>query len=177
MTYIVIGTGDNPTVEIMREVPTMALVRQELDGESAAPSKAYATGCVGWVADDGFRQGLPRNIVGALLMTSIGTKPRPLVGKVVVTRYDHHGYPADMSGDQLDAVMGICVSILDALSFEVPAGLAKWRADDLNDEDWFQHVRQADAGIRAMPDPQLTVTFIPGDGSPGPKVIVMGSED
>jgi hypothetical protein len=52
----------------------------------------------GWVNGDGHRLGLPRNILGGLVLTGMGATVMPYAGPVVLTGWNPHGVPNEACG-------------------------------------------------------------------------------
>lgn len=68
-----------------------------------ARTEGYAA-WAGWVNGDGHRLGLPRNIVGGLVLTGMGAAIMPYAGPIVLTGWNPHGMPNEVCGlDDLQA--------------------------------------------------------------------------
>ncbi|RBQ21543.1 hypothetical protein DP939_02205 [Spongiactinospora rosea] len=99
----------------------------------------------GWVNDDGHRLGLPRNIVGGLILNALGAPPSPYPGPVVITGWGPlpHTEVRGLSAFEADAVREIHDHARRALAGEA----ASW-ADD---------ARAIAEYMRTTPTPGLTV--------------------
>ncbi|MGR6922640.1 hypothetical protein ACU635_51015 [[Actinomadura] parvosata] len=61
----------------------------------------------GFVNDDGHRIGLPRNLVGGLVLTGLGAGVMPYAGPIVITGWDPHGMPievCDLTNPQITTI-------------------------------------------------------------------------
>lgn len=102
-----------------------------------------------FVNDDGHRLGLPRNIVGGLVLTGMGAAIMPYAGPVVLTGWNPHGMPNEVCGLddlQADVIREIHDDARRALAGEHGLGFPAARA--IADE------------MRTAPTPTITIRTV-----------------
>lgn len=98
MRYILIGNdgelfvGDGTYQQARAEVGPDGWDHVRLPQNEGHPDWA------GFVNGDGHKIGLPRNIVGGLVLTGMGAAIMPYAGPVVLTGWNEHGQPNEVCG-------------------------------------------------------------------------------
>ncbi|MFG3439881.1 hypothetical protein ACGF0J_21760 [Nonomuraea sp. NPDC047897] len=124
--------------------------RAELGPEGPAQVRLPSFGAIpvwsGWVNDDGHRLGLPRNLVGGLVLTGLGASVWPYAGPIAITGWDLHGLPTevcDLDDDQITTIRDCHTDARAAM-----AGAPGLR---------FRRAREVAEKMRTAPTPSLTI--------------------
>ena len=100
----------------------------------------------GWINGDGHVLGLPRNLVGGLILIGLGAPIQPYPGPVVITGWDPHGQPNEVAGLhdlQIEAIRQVHEAARQAL--------------DGDPEPWAQDARNVAEAMRTAPTPTITI--------------------
>ena len=77
-------------------------------GRVTVPTLGALGQWAGWVNDDSHPLGLPRNLVGGLVLTGLGAGVMPYAGPVIITGWDPHGIPievCDLTDAQITTIL------------------------------------------------------------------------
>jgi hypothetical protein len=127
-----------------------AAVRPHAPGRVAIPTLGALGEWAGWVNDDSHPLGLPRNLVGGLVLTGLGAAVMPYAGPVIITGWTTHGTPTevcDLTEAQIATILDCHTDARAALAGE-PGQL-------------YDNARQVAEQMRTAPTP--TITLLSGD--------------
>lgn len=111
------------------------------------PPPGHARDWAGWINDDGHRLGLPRNIIGGLVLNGLGATVLPYPGPVVITGWEYPGQPTE--------VTSLCVHQERAIR-EIHAE-ARRALDGAAAGGWADDARAIAEWMRTAPVPTLIV--------------------
>lgn len=105
----------------------------------------------GWVNDCGFVAGYPRNVVGSVLLHTLGAAHQPYAGCVVITGWDP---PPGVEVQPLSGSAEISVAHLHA---NVRRALGMDDGDITLPPEWADAARELAELVRTAPTPKITV--------------------
>ncbi|MET7949252.1 hypothetical protein [Micromonospora sp. NPDC005324] len=109
-------------------------------------------GLMGWVDGDGHPKGLPRNVVGSILLMALGAAQMPYAGPVVISGWHPTREITGLEVTREQVVRAVYARVCGAL-----AGVV--------DTDGFADaVRETARELQAAPTPALRVVPLGGDG-------------
>lgn len=151
MSYIVVDVDGQ--MHVRDTQPTLDAIRREV-GEPGFDQIRLRVPGRGFVNDVGHVQGLPRNVVGSVLLLVCGAAELPYAGPVVVTGWDRHAWESEvlpLRPDVLDALRDLHTDIRHALDGDQAAGTeCRWCTPE-----WQAEVRRAAIWMTAAPTPTL----------------------
>ncbi|MDX3109705.1 hypothetical protein [Nonomuraea angiospora] len=123
-----------------------AAFRPHAPGRVTIPTLGALGEWAGWVNDDCHPLGLPRNLVGGLVLTGLGAAVMPYAGPVVITGRDPHGMPTevcDLTPSQITTIEDCHVDARAAMAGQ-PGPL-------------YDRAREVAEMMRTAPTPTVTI--------------------
>lgn len=171
MTYVVIETDG--TVLDRVELPASERISQEVGGPWDM-TRSTQLRMAAFLHDTGVPDGLPRNLLGSVLMACSFFHVQPYHGPIVLTGWDEYGEPTevvDLNPEVVRLLHRLMTDIKVALGQEPP------EAASLDcTEEWQTSVRGLAETLRAAPDPGMTLLTISKDGAVTERPINLGTE-
>ncbi|MEU7174691.1 MULTISPECIES: DUF3846 domain-containing protein [Micromonospora] len=150
MTYLVIDPDG--ALHVRDRPPTLDAINAEV-GDGGTDRVPLGVNARGFVNDVGHLAGLPRNVVGSLLLMCCGAAHQPYAGPVVVVGWDRHAWDGveirSLPPEVLEALRGLHTDIRTV----VDGGVPRNRCDPL----WVAQVREAAAFVAVADTPTITI--------------------
>lgn len=129
--------------------PTSALIREAIG--DWWDMVHLPNGLMGWVDGDGHVKGLPRNVVGSILLMALGAAQMPYAGPVVISGWHpvREIDPLAVAGEQ----------VVRAVHARVRAALA----GAVDDDGFADAVRETARELHAAPTPAMRVVPLGGE--------------
>ena len=156
MTYLVIDTDG--ALHVRDRQPTHDAINTEVGEGGKAQVRLRLTEARGFVNDVGHLAGLPRNVVGSLLLWCCSANQQPYAGPVVITGWDDYGHDTEIVPLRADVR-----EALQALHADIQAILAGRPPSPECSPGWAAEVHRAAAFVVDAPTPTITVH----EGFPG----------
>jgi len=150
VTYLVIDTDG--ALHIRDQTPTLDAINAEVGDGGKDQVRLRLAGARGFVNDVGFRAGLPRNVVGSLLLMCCGASQQPYAGPVVITGWDDYGRDTEivpLPADVLGPLRALHADLRAILAGDTPCGQCS--------PEWIAQVRKAAAFVVDALTPTITI--------------------
>lgn len=163
MSFVTIDVDGTFTVHAA--APTSETIREHVAGWWDMVRLPYPVGRMrAFVNDDGHLVGLPRNIVGSLLLIACGAGHQPYAGTIVITGWD--------DDTEIEPLDGPNLHVVQELHRDLTAALAGEPVDGDVPAEWPEAARSSAEVLKSVPKPAIrilsaedAVRFLMGDRS------------
>ncbi|MBM0275133.1 DUF3846 domain-containing protein [Micromonospora tarensis] len=138
------------TLTAFEAEPTSALIREAIGDWWDMVHLPNAL--MGWVDGDGHPKGLPRNVVGSILLMALGAAQMPYAGPVVISGWHTSREIVGLAVDREQVVRAVHARVAAAM------------AGAVDDDGFADAVRETAAELGAAPTPAMRVVPLGGDG-------------
>lgn len=149
MSFLVVDVDGG--LHIRDATPTAETIRAEVgDMDQVRLDEPFRT-MRGWVNDTGFRDDLPRNVVGSLMLMSCFGPEQPYAGPIVITGW--HPFPSSTS--EIRPLTADLIKALRQLHGCITATLAGDHSCDDCTKGWRGAVLELAEVVRTAPTPEI----------------------